>query len=242
MNDSDLTRTRVAIPITAPTAPAVESEWEQAAALAPDLIEWRLDALDPNLVDDNSELGRRGRELRGRFAIPVLATVRTDAEGGGFEGTTAEYQDLVRDAATWADYVDVEVGRVGSTRLIADLLADDRFVASVVGSFHDFHNPPSGGITQQLLEHMQQLGCAVAKVAWMVKGEEDLEMVLKMQDWAFENLQIPAVIIGMGPAGQRTRLGRSAQRSAFTFARGIRASAPGQPTIEQIRSSVAEGN
>lgn len=236
LNDGEV---RVAVPLTAQNLREVEREWEHVAALRPDLIEWRLDALTPDRLDSSlAAIAELGMSLRRRFRIPVLATVRTSAEGGAYNGSDSHYREVVLATSTWADLVDVEVGRPGAARLIAKIKAgakDGR--PGVVGSFHDFINPPSSGVTRQLLEHMQSLGCAVAKVAWMVRSDDDLGAVLAVQSWAAQNLQIPALVIGMGEAGRPSRLGAAARQSAFTFARGVRESAPGQPSVEAVRRS-----
>lgn len=225
----------VAISVTASTLEEVEKEWAQVSALGPDLIEWRLDCLSPAERGALKTIDELGSALRATHAIPVLATVRTTAEGGEFSGSTQQYQELLETAAKWADWVDVEISHPGGARLIHKLSAR----VAVVGSFHDFSAVPSAGQTQQLLAHMHELGCAVAKVAWMVQSLRDLEVILEMQLWAVRNLPIPAVVIGMGPIGRPSRLGWAARRSAFTFARGVRASAPGQPSVEEVRTSAA---
>ncbi len=225
----------VAVSIMPPTLDTVGEHWEEASLLDPDLIEWRLDALDPQTPGglDSQRISSLGEELRDKYGLPVIATLRTSQEGGGFSGSPAQYRSAVEAAALWADFVDIELGHPGSARLVREL----RDQVAVVGSFHDFNASPSAGITKQLLEHMEELGCAVAKVAWMVKNEADLQVVQQLQTWAAQDIQIPCVIIGMGPLGTASRLGDSARLSAFTFARGVTESAPGQPTVQEVRAS-----
>ena len=230
----DTTSATVVVPIVAASLEEVALQWEAAAGAGADIVEWRIDALEPQLWDAET-VGESGALLRAQFGTPVLATMRTAKEGGGFTGSAAQYRSILRDAGGWADLVDVEVGYRGAEELIAEL----RGRTAVVGSFHDFATAPSAAATTvQLLGQMQNLGCAVGKVAWMVTTEADLALVRSLQVWAAEHLSMPTVVIGMGPLGTESRLGNSALISAFTFARGSVESAPGQPTVEEIRASV----
>ncbi len=223
----------VAVPVVGETLEESRAQWRAAKDAGADMIEWRLDFLDDAVGED--EKAALAQEMKGEFSLPLLATYRTDADGGRFRFTRPEgYREVVRSAAGFADMVDVEISVPGSTQLVRELAA----TVPVVASFHDFTSGPSTGVTKQLLEHMEDLGAAVAKVAWMVGNGRDLEMVLSLQRWAAQNVEIPSVVIGMGPLGISTRLGESARISAFTFARGAQASAPGQPTVEEIRESI----
>ena len=230
----DTTSATIVVPIMAASLEEAALQWEAAVGAGADIVEWRIDALGPHLWDAET-VGESGAALRAQFGKPVLATMRTAKEGGGFTGSAAQYRSILRDAGGWADLVDVEVGYRGAEELIAEL----RGRTAVVGSFHDFATAPSAAATTvQLLGQMQNLGCAVGKVAWMVTTEADLALVKNLQVWAAEHLSMPTVVIGMGPLGTESRLGNSALMSAFTFARGSVESAPGQPTVEEIRASV----
>ncbi len=223
----------VAVPVVGRTIQDCRTQWEAAAEAGADLVEWRLDFLDDAVSEDQK--AALAQEMREKFSLPLLATYRTDADGGNFAFSNADkYRQALLSAAGFADLVDVEISIPGSAQLVREL-ADS---VPVVASFHDFTSGPSTGVTKQLLEHMVDLGAAVGKVAWMVTGQRDLEMVLSLQRWAVQNIEIPSVVIGMGPLGMGTRLGESARISAFTFARGTQASAPGQPTVEEIRASI----
>lgn len=224
----------IAVPVSASSLDAVEEEVAQAVAAGANLVEWRLDYLD---IDPTDELVHQlGAGLRKTHGLPVLVTVRTEDEGGHYRGSNASYRKAIRLAAKWADLVDVEAGQPGAEELIAEI-SD---TTCVVASFHDFTASPSAGITQKLLAHMQDMGAGVGKVAWMVRNADDLALIQRLQEWAVKNLQMPTVVIGMGDLGQPSRLGASARRSAFTFARGVQVSAPGQPTVTEIRDSLEQ--
>ena len=224
------------VPIIERDLVAVPERWQQAAEAGADMIEWR----------GPEEIAEVARHLRTKFGLPVLATWRTDAEGGYFTlgagaGRLAPtYAEAVRAASKWADLVDVELSRDGATKLIAEVARS----TPVVASFHDFDGPVNEAQLRQHLLDMETSDATVAKVAVAVTSEEDLSGILAVQDWA-QSLEVPSVIIGMGAHGRQTRLAERAARSAFAFATvdcgkqgGSSTSAPGQPTLCELRESV----
>ena len=225
----------VAVSVMGQTRAECRAQWAAAVLAGADVVEWRLDYLGEEL--DHAGIAALAKQMRTEHGLPILATYRTVADGGKADfARPSEYREALTAAATWADLVDVEVSVPGSSQIIRDLGSS----IPVVASFHDFTSGPSTGITKQLLEHMVDLGAAVGKVAWMVAGADDLALVQTLQQWAADSIGIPTVVIGMGAQGTASRLGESARLSAFTFARGVGASAPGQPTAEEIRASIAD--
>ncbi len=223
----------VAVPIVAETLEEARDQWEAAAAAGADLVEWRLDAIEPSQFDPPrvAQVAEWGRET---LKVPVLATIRTQAEGGNYRENNGRYLALVRQVASWADGVDVEVNREGAGDLIASLSP----TVSVIASFHEFSRRPRPGQIEAILTQMVEGGATVAKVAWMVQDETDLEIVSGAALWAGKNLPVPAVVIGMGEAGRPTRLGEFARAAAFTFAVASKSSAPGQPSVEEVKASL----
>ena len=75
--------------------------FDQAVALAADMIELRLDLMD-------GDLAGQARKMRGMTDIPLIATMRSRDEGGAFEGDAAAWNELVYPVIPFVDYVDVE--------------------------------------------------------------------------------------------------------------------------------------
>ncbi len=236
-SSDNATRATAAVPLVGPTLAEVEQQWEAAAGAGADLIEWRLDLLAPD-QRVLAPIGDLGRRLKEQFGIPVLATWRTSGEGGQLHLTgrsMTTYTELVADVATWADAVDIEIERPEAEALISALTER----VQTVSSYHRFEAPVDGEIIRAKLEQMEHAGASVAKVAWMIDTDSDLEALLSAQDWAFAELSIPSVIIGMGARGISSRLGQRAALSAFAFAVVGQPSAPGQPTLQELRDSTA---
>lgn len=124
----DTTSATVVVPIMAASLEDVALQWEAAVGAGADIVEWRIDALEPQLWDAET-VGESGAALRAQFGKPVLATMRTAKEGGGFTGSAAQYRSILRDAGGWADLVDVEVGYRGAEELVAELRGEPRWSA-----------------------------------------------------------------------------------------------------------------
>lgn len=244
-SDDELT---IAVALVATTLKEASAQWRDAVNAGADLIEFRLDYLGDEVMD--AQIEAFVLEMKQQFEAPVIATVRTTKEGGRFavgedpgDGAhrsggdpgdgAGDYRQKVSSLVSWADALDIEIDRGGA----GDLIQSFREEVPVIASFHQFDKSPTKTEMEAILRRMETAGASIAKVAWMVRDETDLQVVLDMQVWAQKNLAIPAVVIGMGEEGQASRLGEAAKRSAFTFAAVTKASAPGQPTIDRVRAS-----
>jgi 3-dehydroquinate dehydratase I len=75
--------------------------FDQAVALAADIIELRLDLMGGDITE-------QARKMRGMTDIPLIATMRSREEGGAFEGDADSWNELVHPIIPYVDYVDVE--------------------------------------------------------------------------------------------------------------------------------------
>ena len=223
-------RTQVIVPVGGDA----HSLSEQVGALASccaDIVEWRADTYLASLVGSHfvaasevaDDLVRMARYVADASPLPVLATIRTSVEGG-----EAFLAPLVGG-------VDVEISRDGAPALIEDAHAAGSLV---IGSFHDFDATPSDDQLAEVLADMNYAGADVLKFACMATSATDAARVIGAQAWAREAYDRPVIGIAMGPSGAPTRLVGSALGCAATFATlpGSEGSAPGQFTIEQVRT------
>ena len=181
------------------------------------------------------DLVRMARYVADASPLPVLATIRTSVEGGEAFLDDEEYCALVRTLAPLVGGVDVEISRDGAPALIEDAHAAGSLV---IGSFHDFDATPSDDQLAEVLADMNYAGADVLKFACMATSATDAARVIGAQAWAREAYDRPVIGIAMGPSGAPTRLVGSALGCAATFATlpGSEGSAPGQFTIEQVRT------
>ena len=241
--------TQVIVPISGDAA-ALSGQVEALASCRADIVEWRADTFLSSLVgshfvaasDVEEDLVRMARYVADSSPLPVLATIRTSVESGEAYLDDEEYCALVRRLASFAGGVDVEISRDGSSALIEEA---HEAGAIVVASFHDCEGTPGDEQLAEVLAAMNYAGADVLKFACMATSATDAARVLAAQAWAREAYDRPVIGISMGEHGAPTRLVGSALGSAATFATlpGWEGSAPGQFTVEQVRTvlDIVEG-
>ena len=238
-------RTQIIVPVSGDAA-ALSGQVEALASSRADIVEWRADTLVGahfvSASDVEEDLVRMARYVADSSPLPVLATIRTSVEGGEAYLDDEEYCALVRRLASFAGGVDVEISRDGSSALIDEV---HEAGAIIVASFHDFEGTPGDEQLAEVLAAMNYAGADVLKFACMANSATDAARVLAAQAWAREAYDRPVIGIAMGEHGAPTRLVGSALGSAATFATlpGWEGSAPGQFTVEQVRTvlDIVEG-
>lgn len=231
----------VIVPLTGPDADGVLAEAARAVAAGADCLEWRADHLtDFGDADATADLIARLRAVAGD--LPLLATVRTSAEGGRWSGSGDDYLRAIRRLARpGVDLVDVQVGH---GRAVEAVTAAHAGGVRVVGSHHTFTHTPAEDDLVAVLARAESLGCAVAKVAVMPADALDLLTLLRATARRFADARTPLITIAMGPQGALSRVVGPAFGSCATFATvpdaaGVdRPSAPGQATLADVRAAL----
>lgn len=206
-----------------------------------DICEWRIDCFEScSDVDAVLDALRELRSVLGDF--PILATVRTAAEGGCISIEPANYEALaiaIIDSGN-ADGIDIELFKgdeiVG--RLVAK--AHEAGVA-VVLSNHDFNKTPSEDEMKARLIRMGELGADIAKIAVMPASESDVDSLLEVtRKVSRENPKLPILTISMGELGVRSRTDGWRYGSCATFGCIGKPSAPGQVSVEKLAARGCE--
>ncbi len=231
----------------------VGDEWLTPGPTSPDVVEWRVDPLVCAVeaagggsvggeTASEGDLGEKIAEvataLRERTQLPLIFTVRSEAEGGqcAEAAYTSAVEALIQCAETSGATgiqiaLDVELARPDSRALVEKARAQG---THVIASFHDFSATP-----HDLLERMramEQAGASVAKIAVTPTNMDDVISVLHVAHRAQGELSIPVIAISMGRMGAVTRLMGAEFGSCATFATGPQgASAPGQYSVAQVR-------
>ena len=234
----------IIVPILAPTpAEAAVRARAAAAAAGVDVLEWRIDGhvagglLDTGAPEEASAPEAGGpADLRGSYAriadpgVPVLVTVRSQAEGGHCPDD--RYAEAVEAAiALRPAAVDVEMGREEAGRLLA--AASDAGVPTVV-SAHAWEATPTAQELDAAFAVMAGSGADVVKIAVTPQSAADVLTLLGATARAAESLDVPVIGIAMGELGRVSRLCGGEFGSAATFATVGEGSAPGQMTAEQV--------
>ena len=214
------TRPRVAVPF-ADTATAAELRALVLQGL--DVAEARVDHFAR--VDADSVLARLGV-----FAgVPLLATIRSAAEGGGWKGNEAERLALFRALLPRVDAVDVEI----TSEIAGDVLraARDRGKLAIA-SFHDFAKTPGAAALADVVARGRALGADVVKIATAVAHRDDLRALARL---LVEIDDVGLIAIGMGDAAVATRVLFPALGSLLTYAHAGNATAPGQIPLAEMQ-------
>lgn len=213
-----------------------------------DAVEWRLDAIADlhsptpadRLTDYELNLIKRGFALiRERFSGIVIATYRTEREGG-LGLTRRSVAVLSAAAAAGPDLVDVEWSNPQRHTLVRMLrnFASQHQVGIILSS-HNFH----GGWNEasELYETMR-LNAATSDIVKIAVQVEDADQLCGFLNQAREicrrHATSPHLLISMGQVGQATRVYPHLTGSAATFAAltEAEASAPGQVTLAALRA------
>jgi 3-dehydroquinate dehydratase-1 len=203
-----------------PLVAGVLSSLKGDVPLAGDIVEVRLDQTGrpADWLERCQSIERGGK--------PVLLTVRLRQEGGQWP------ED---DEARWAIYerglaelsaVDVELASVicDRVRRLAEKLGKVCLV-----SHHDFQKTPPLPELEAIVERARQDG-AVAKVATMIRGPEDVEILRALLGRA----RRPVCVIGMGEAWQETRVSFPKLGSCLTYGYLDQSTAPGQISAAEL--------
>lgn len=141
--------------------------------------------------------------LRRASTLPVVFTVRSKAQGGGFTDCPSAAGALLRLGISAAcEFVDVEADLPAN---VVDQLAGKRGISRLIGSHHDMARMPS---LDECASFMRQ--CSLggrADVAKLVVGARQPEDCVALQHTASAlGLAMPFIAINAGEAGKMSRV------------------------------------
>jgi 3-dehydroquinate dehydratase-1 len=223
------------IPLVPPDLASLSEQARIAAALKPDLIEWRADFFRHQTPE---RLLEGASVLRGLAAdAAIIFTLRAKNEGGAQEIAPATRRLLIDGVlrSNTIDIVDLELanepGFLDALMAIAKACG-----VHVLLAMHDFERTPPSDVLSGRIRAMRERGASIAKVAVMPRCEEDLLRLLDVTIRARrEYPDLPLCTMSMGRLGSITRVAGFLYGSDMAFAVGKDASAPGQIPIEDAR-------
>lgn len=236
---------KICVPVCGRTIPQVLDETEKISQSEADLMEWRLDYLDPmpGEAEWKDILARVRRRLGDK---PLLATYRTRQEGGAAaeqispEAYQALYQAIL--TAGKEDHADIDLldmeYNLGEC-VVRPLLkaAKEAGIFSVI-SYHNFQKTPADDTLLAIYREMEALGGDILKIAVMPERREDLLRMMQVSLQASQECLPPIIAISMGEMGVESRICCEAVGSAVTFASLSQASAPGQIPAGKLRQAL----
>jgi 3-dehydroquinate dehydratase/shikimate dehydrogenase len=234
--------TFIAVPIFLNASAEVEAcleRAERAGAAGARLIEWRIDAL----AEGPEAAGAVARLVEGSPA-PCILTCRAASEGGSFAGEASARLALfeaLAGAGHRPRYIDVELAawrRSADLRRTVQAIVGDRpelgpVETGLILSSHDLAGRPRD-LLQRIERMTNDQTCAVVKVAWTARSLRDN---LEAFDVVAERRK-PTIALCMGRFGLMSRVLAGKFGGFLTFATDAPGgeTAPGQPTIEELRS------
>lgn len=223
---------KIAVPLVGANVDQLTIEVNRALSQHPDLIEWRIDYLTTTNLYDILDVAQILHRLC--QPTPVLATVRTQNEGGHFTGDDKDYGRLINSLIQHhcADLIDIELLRN------IDIHQNTHHPIPLLYSVHYFDETPSTDVIKQQLEAMSDRGADILKIAVMPHNPSDVIRLLDLTSWANQNFPQPVVTMAMGQLGKISRISGAVFGSAITFATSQHSSAPGQLTIQETRQGI----
>lgn len=210
---------RIAVPFRDRTP---QERIAEARRLGMDIAEVRIDLFSSRCAEDVLE------EIDGFQDVPVLATIRSAMEGGGWNGNDDERLALYQAVLPQVAAVDVELSSSAIVdRVIAAAHEHDR---CVVVSFHDFTQTPPAAELDDIANRAHDAGADIVKVAALCRLPEDL---LSLAEFTLRHREKGLVTICMGDVGLLSRVFFPALGSLFTFASFGDGTAAGQVPLEE---------
>jgi len=214
--------------ILVPDWSRLKEELERARELRIDLIEARVDLMEPSCVRENLD-------LIADYGFYSVLTVRPKWEGGGFRGDEDErlrlFESFVSHPAVGA--VDVEL-RAEILPQIRGLVREEG--KKLVVSYHDFEKTPDKGEIEELFKKAISKGADVVKLAFMGQSQSDAARVCSVM----ASLSHPKIFMVMGEGGKFTRVVGFSFGSLLTYTFFGKAVAPGQIEAEKLIELLSE--
>ena len=220
-------RPLIAVPVMGETVNDVLVMLEQANESQTDVIEWRVDYL----TDPGELQASQMQTIAFNADKPLIVTWRTTAEGGHEDFDSIAYHWVYQLAiASRVAAVDVEVSLLEE---VGDVVEDAQPQGiTVIGSRHYFDATPADLDAE--LQSMVATPVDVVKLAVMPNDSGDVQRLLDATKVA--NQAKPLITMAMGELGQRSRFEGYQYGSQLTFASLGESSAPGQPSVTQLKA------
>ncbi|MFG6623211.1 type I 3-dehydroquinate dehydratase [Weissella confusa] len=220
-------RPLIAVPVMGETVNDVLVMLEQANESQTDVIEWRVDYLTYPGELQASQM----QTIAFNADKPLIVTWRTPAEGGQEDFDSIAYHWVYQLAiASRVAAVDVEVSLLEE---VGDVVEDAQSQGiTVIGSRHYFDATPADLDAE--LQSMVATPVDVVKLAVMANDSGDVQRLLDATKVA--NQAKPLITMAMGELGKRSRFEGYQYGSQLTFASLGESSAPGQPSVTQLKA------
>jgi 3-dehydroquinate dehydratase I len=186
-----------------------------------DMVELRVDLFSSTEPDAVRE------EFQRYEGIPVLATIRSKAEGGEWNATEYERAALYKAVLPYCDAIDIELS---SEEILDEVMHATRHADRlIIGSYHNFDKTPELIELEAIHRHGSKAGVDIVKVAAHCRNRLDLHTLAR---FALDHATRDVIVIGMGTEANLSRIFFPALGSLMTYTFLGEPTAPGQLNCE----------
>jgi len=191
-----------------------------------DYAEIRFDFLNPNLVPD--ALQQIKKDLR-----KCVCTLRPVSEGGKFEGGEKNRISIIKLIAEYNPFLlDVELNTLSKNKNLRLYLKNTG--TDILVSWHNFKQTPSNSVLKKKLAQMKKISNNI-KIVTMAKSINDATQVLSL----YKNNNTKLIAFSMGNYGRISRILCLFLGSPYTYASLGKPIAPGQFSVDEVKSIFA---
>lgn len=194
-----------------------------------DLLELRIDCFKRQDTDYIRKIIKDVRTEK----LPVIATIRSEAESGRRNLKNAERLRIFKAIMPLVDAVDIELS---SKKILKDVIKEaHRFKKRAIVSYHDFRNTPAEGQLNAIIKNSRNAGGDIVKIATFAKDKRD---IIRLATLTASHGNI--IIIAMGRLGIVSRLFFPMLGSLLTYCSVTKSSAPGQIRLKTTAKLLKE--
>jgi len=191
-----------------------------------DYAEIRFDFLNPNLVPD--ALQQIKKDLR-----KCVCTLRPVSEGGKFSGSEKNRISIMKLIAEYNPFLlDVELNTLSKNKNLRRYLKNTG--TDILVSWHNFKQTPSNSTLKKKLTQMKKISNNI-KIVTMAKSINDATRVLSL----YKNNNTKLIAFSMGNYGKISRILCLFLGSPYTYASLGKPIAPGQFSVDEVKSIFA---
>jgi len=191
-----------------------------------DYAEIRFDFLNPNAVPE--ALQQIKKDLR-----KCVCTLRPISEGGKFEGGEKNRISIIKLIAEYNPFLlDVELNTLSKNKNLRRYLKNTG--TDILVSWHNFKQTPSNSALKKKLTQMKKISNNI-KIVTMAKSINDATQVLSL----YKNNNTKLIAFSMGNYGRISRILCLFLGSPYTYASLGKPIAPGQFSVDEVKSIFA---
>lgn len=229
---------KLIVPLVGQTSEELIKEAEFISQLPCDIVEWRVDFYEKVL--DFSIVSSFSKTIKKAIKKPLLITFRSKKEGGEKELPTEQYfqlyQEIIQNGQ--CDLLDIELFMPEKEVSETIALAHQKGI-KVIMCNHEFHHTPSMEEILSRLQKMQDKNADICKLAVMPNTPEDVLTLLTATETMYrEYADRPIITMSMGALGMVSRITGELTGSSATFGSAVKASAPGQIPIGELKEMI----